>query len=174
MNNLKEINIKNHTCYYFDDVIKIEDLDFDNILLDEKSYKNILVYDIQNLFVPFIGANPLLVRFDKVHGFIGVYDRTRYLVLIEGEKYDFIYNNYISYKNKKWYTYVFSRNYAKIKVDLYDSLPLEKTLIFYYVIIHIKSVWNRDINHYYYNVFLEKVRINHQKILIINKFLYKL
>ena len=43
---LKEINIKNFTCYYFDDIIKIEDFDFDNILLDEKSHKNILICDI--------------------------------------------------------------------------------------------------------------------------------
>ena len=33
----KEIDIKNHTCEYFDDVIKTEDLDLDNILIDEKS-----------------------------------------------------------------------------------------------------------------------------------------
>ena len=32
-------NDKNCTCYYFDDTIKIEDFDFDNILLDEKSYE---------------------------------------------------------------------------------------------------------------------------------------
>ena len=46
MYNLKEINIKNLTCYYFDDMIKIEDFDFDYISLDEKSYENILVYSI--------------------------------------------------------------------------------------------------------------------------------
>ena len=45
-NELKEINIKNSTCYYFDDIIKIEDFDFDNISLDEKSYRHILFYDI--------------------------------------------------------------------------------------------------------------------------------
>ena len=32
---LKEIVIKNCTCYYFDDIIKIEDVDIDNILLGE-------------------------------------------------------------------------------------------------------------------------------------------
>ena len=32
------------TCCYFDDIIKIEDFDFVNTLLDEKSYENILVY----------------------------------------------------------------------------------------------------------------------------------
>ena len=36
---LKEIDFKNCTCYYFDDIIKIEDFDIDNILIDEKSYK---------------------------------------------------------------------------------------------------------------------------------------
>ena len=35
---LKEIDIKIRTCYYFDDIIKIEVSDPDNILIDEKSY----------------------------------------------------------------------------------------------------------------------------------------
>ena len=43
---LKDIDIKNCTCYYFDDIIKIEYFYLDNILIDEKSYKNILVYNI--------------------------------------------------------------------------------------------------------------------------------
>ena len=30
--------------------ITIKDFDLDNILIDEKSYKNILVYDISHLF----------------------------------------------------------------------------------------------------------------------------
>ena len=38
---LEEIDIKNHTCYYFDDIIKTEDFDLHNILIDEKSYENI-------------------------------------------------------------------------------------------------------------------------------------
>ena len=33
-------------CYYFNDIIKFEDFDFDKILLDEKSYEHILIYDI--------------------------------------------------------------------------------------------------------------------------------
>ena len=40
-NELKEIDIKNCTCYYFDDIVKIENLNLDNILMDEKSYKNV-------------------------------------------------------------------------------------------------------------------------------------
>ena len=32
----KKLCIKNRKCYYFNDIIKFEDFDFGNILLDEK------------------------------------------------------------------------------------------------------------------------------------------
>ena len=35
-------------------------------------------------------------------------------------------------------THAFSQNYAKIKIDSYNSLPLEETLTLHNVIIHIK------------------------------------
>ena len=37
-----------------------------------------------------IGAKPLCIRFDKINGFISVYDGTKYLVLFGVEKYDLI------------------------------------------------------------------------------------
>ena len=40
---LKEIDIKNLMCYYFDDIIKNVDIYFSNILLDKKLYENISV-----------------------------------------------------------------------------------------------------------------------------------
>ena len=74
MNNndkLKKIDIKNHTCYYFGGIIKIEDFNLDNILIDEKSFENILVFNISQK--------------------IRVYDGARYLTLFGSEKYDFMY-----------------------------------------------------------------------------------
>ena len=44
---LKEINIKNCACYYFNDLIEIEDFDLNNILIDEISIQNVLINDIQ-------------------------------------------------------------------------------------------------------------------------------
>ena len=38
---LKEFDIKNGTCYYFYDIIKIKDFNLDNVLKDEKSYEYI-------------------------------------------------------------------------------------------------------------------------------------
>ena len=45
-NEFKDVHIKNGMCYYFDDIIKLEDFDLDNILVEEKSHKNILIYCI--------------------------------------------------------------------------------------------------------------------------------
>ena len=45
-NELKNVHIKNCTSYYFNDIIKLEDFNLDNILTDEKSHENILIYDI--------------------------------------------------------------------------------------------------------------------------------
>ena len=38
-NELNIIDIKNCTCYYFNDIININDLEFDTNLLDEKPYE---------------------------------------------------------------------------------------------------------------------------------------
>ena len=46
----------------------VDNINVDRILLDKKSYKNILVYDILNKKV--IDANPLRIRFNKVDGII--------------------------------------------------------------------------------------------------------
>ena len=84
---LKEIDIKNRTCYYFDDIIKIEDFNLDNILVWK--YENILVYNIscKNLI-----AKPLGIRFNKIDEFVRVYDEAWYFVLFGSETYDSIYN----------------------------------------------------------------------------------
>ena len=69
-----------------------------------------------------------------------IYNRIRYLVRVKSD-----------------ITYVLFPNYAKIKVESYDSLPLVKILTFHNIIILIKSVFNKDKKKkYYQNVFLGK------------------
>ena len=60
---LKEIDIKNRTCYYFDDILAAMDIYSEDFLLDEKLYKNFLIYDIS--YKTFVGSKPLGIRFDK-------------------------------------------------------------------------------------------------------------
>ena len=78
------------------DIIKIEDFDPENILIDEKSYENIFVYIIS--YKTLIDVKPLRIRFDKINGFIRVYDGTRYL--LTAGKLDSIYNK-IRYKKEE-------------------------------------------------------------------------
>ena len=97
--------MKKRRVHYFDGIIKIEDFDFVNFLFHEKSYENILVYEIW--YKALIGAKPLSIRLDKVDGFIKVYDGTGYLLVLK--KYDAIYNRTRYLINKKnGYTCFFS------------------------------------------------------------------
>ena len=49
-----------------------------------------------------------------------------------------------------------NHNFGNIRIDSYNSSPIEKILTFYYVILLIKSVVNKNKNESYYNIILEK------------------
>ena len=46
MENIKEINIKNRTYYFFNDMINIKDFNSSSLKLGKKSYKDIGIYNI--------------------------------------------------------------------------------------------------------------------------------
>ena len=127
----------------------------DNILIDKKSHQNILTNDIS--YKTLIDRKLLQIRFDKIDRFIRIYVGTRYLTLFGSKKYDTIYNRIryvISLKGS--ITYIFYHYYAKIKVDSYHFLPIEKRSSLFNIIILINSVLNKDKNCYYYNIIFEK------------------
>ena len=51
MGNIKEINIKNRTYYFFDDMINIEDFDPNLLKTDKKLYQNIDICYIGHMTV---------------------------------------------------------------------------------------------------------------------------
>ena len=125
--------------YYFHDIIKLEDFELDNILVDEKPHENVLICDIS--YETLIGPKPLQTEFDKIDRLIRIEDGTRYLTLFGFENYDAIYNRtryFVSLKSS--ITYTFSYYFAKTKVDSCDSLPIEKRLTLHNLIILINSV----------------------------------
>ena len=46
MGNIKQINIKNQTYYFFHNMINIKDFDSSLLKIDKKIYKNIGIYNI--------------------------------------------------------------------------------------------------------------------------------
>ena len=85
--------------------------DFDNILLEqklyEKSFENISIYGIS--YKTFMDANSLHIVFDKVDGFIKVYDETRYLLLFGPKRYNVIYDR-IRYLVSQKHGFTYSKN----------------------------------------------------------------
>ena len=65
-------------------------INLDNILIDEKLHKNILICGIS--YKTLISSKPLRIRFDKIDGIIIIYDGTRYLTLFATENYNAIYD----------------------------------------------------------------------------------
>ena len=138
-NELKEIDIKNRMCYYFNDIMRVVDIDFYKLLLDERSNKNILTYDIS--YKTFMGTNPLRIKFDEIDGFIKVYDGIRNLVLFGPKRYNAIYDriNYLI-SEKSDITQNINHNVAKIRIYSYNPLTIVKTLTFHNAIIPISQL----------------------------------
>ena len=144
-------------CYYFVDIIRFWDggIEFTDILLEQKSYEtseNILIYDIS--YKTSMGAKPFLIRFSKIDGFIKIHNKVRYLGLFDYSYCDKICDK-IKYliTEKSDITDSIYDNFGRIRIDSFDSLPIEKILTFYNVVILIKSVVNKNKNEYCYNIF---------------------
>ena len=77
-NKLKEIN-KKIVHYFFDDKINIKNLDPNKIKIDEKSYKNILVYHIGYLMVKYLSYTTVI---NKIDGYIEESNGNKYLMIV--------------------------------------------------------------------------------------------
>ena len=75
-NKVKELDIKNQTYYFFDDIINIKDFDPNNIKMYEKSNKNVLISytgyvtmkDIK--YIKINSVSPLYFIFNKMNGYV--------------------------------------------------------------------------------------------------------
>lgn len=85
-NEFLKYDIKNHTYYYFADIVIVNIANYvelGNVLLDEKSYENILIYDAANRT---LYDAKFLCIFEKVEENIRKYDETKYLALFHSDK----------------------------------------------------------------------------------------
>ena len=74
MGSIKDINIKNRTYYFFNDMINIKDFDPNLLKIDKKSCKNIYIYYIWYItmkdHVNIHSVSPLYFVLDKADGYI--------------------------------------------------------------------------------------------------------
>ena len=87
-NKVKDVDIKNRTYYFFNDMINIKSFDLNNIKLDEESYKNILIQYIGYVkmkdwkYIKIYSVNPLYLYFNKLNEYFEEINENKYLTLV--------------------------------------------------------------------------------------------
>ena len=85
-NKVRDIHIKNRTGHFFNDIIDVKIFDPNNIKIDEKSYKNILIYCIGHVtiqkYLTICSVNPLRLIFRYVNGYFEEINGNKYLRLV--------------------------------------------------------------------------------------------
>ena len=161
---IKDIKIKNHTYYFFDDVINIKVFDPNNIDIDEKPYENILIYYIGYVTIKkdlkIYSVNLLYLVFTKGNGYFEDINGTKYLTLVPTnkrkekiKKYEEMWikiTDLIKSVIKKSDDY--NEKYMRIKFDTDNKLPLNKTIEIPIIAIVVSAVFHEN-NKYYPQVF---------------------
>ena len=83
MEKIKDINIKNRTFYFYDDMVNIKDFDSNLLKIDTKAVKHIAIYYIRYIIkkdkYQINSVNPLYLIAHEVDGFIEEKDGSKYL-----------------------------------------------------------------------------------------------
>ena len=140
MGTVKQINIKNRTYYFYNDIIDLEKFDAKLLKIDIKSYKNIGIYNIGYVTKKTIGdfmninsVNPLYLNITHSNGYIEEKGVNKYLVFDSTDenkelltKYDDAFNGIrdkIKEINNNECDY--EKDYMKIKFSSDNDLPLK-------------------------------------------------
>ena len=164
MRNIKQINIKNRTYYFFNDMINIEDFDSNLLKIDKLSYKNIDLYGIGYIIMKSISeyesinsVNPLYFIVGEVDGYIEENNGSKYSVFTSTDKkYRELCNrikNLIKTIGDKPSEY--GKDFMKVKFNSDDNLPFNKLLKLCMLTIIVGSVFQED-NKYYPQTFLDE------------------
>ena len=88
MGKVKEINVKNHTYCFYDDIINLKDFDASLLKVDKKDYKEIDIYYIGYITFEEIAnykninsVNPLYLIITEMIGHFKEKNENKYLVL---------------------------------------------------------------------------------------------
>ena len=89
MGNIKEINIKNRTYYFFDGMINIKEFDSNLLIIEKKSQENIDIYYIGSItmedsdYIKINSVSFLYLIIDKVDGYIEKMEINTQLLLLQ-------------------------------------------------------------------------------------------
>ena len=160
MGEVKQINIKNRTYYFYNDIIDLKKFDARLLKVDKKSYKNIDIYYIGYITIKKIGdyesiysVNPFYLRINHASGYIEEKNENKYLIFDSVDENKEVLKKYTDVLDgiKSKIKAIngseendYGKDYMKIKFNSDDDLPLNKPLKFHLMTIIIRSVFEED------------------------------
>ena len=139
MEKFKQINIKNRSYYFCDDMINIKNFHSNLLSINNKSHKEIDVCNIGYIIIKKFSAcenihnvNPLYLIIHSTTGHFKEKNIEKYLIIDLTDKYEEVWSGTKSeiktVNNRKELFY--EKNYARIGINTDDDLPLNKQLEF--------------------------------------------
>ena len=159
MDTTKQINIKNRTYYFYNDIIDLENFDTKLLKIDKKSYKDINIYNTGYVAKKKIddcmninSVNPVYLGITHANGYIEEKGMDKYLVFDSTDKNKELLKKYndvftrIKDKIKEINSNscAYEKDYTKIKFSSDDDLSLNKSLKFCLMTITIRCVFEED------------------------------
>ena len=150
MGETKELNIKNQTYYFLDDMINIKNFHSNLLKIDKKPYNDDYIYHIGYITIKKFSdcenthsVNPLYLIIRSATGYFIEKNGKKYLIIDLTEKYEKVFSGIRSeietLNGGKELSY--DKNYARIGVNTDDDLPLNKPLKFPTLTIIIRCVF---------------------------------
>ena len=153
MGGIKQLNIKNETYYFYDDIINIKNFQSNLLKIDKKPYKDFDIYYIGYITIKKFdkfsdhenihSVNPLYLIFQSVTGYFKEENGEKYLILDPIDKYKEVFSaikseiETINGGEKMYY----EKNYARIGVNTDDDIPMNKQIKFPTLTIIIRCVF---------------------------------
>ena len=166
----KQINIKNRTYYFYNDIIDLKKFDVRLSKVDKKSYKNNDIYYIGYItnkkiddYESIYSVNPLYLRIDHASGYTEEKDGNKYLIFHSVDENKEVLKKYADVWDgiKKKIKAIngdkqndYGKDYMKINFNSDDDLPLNKILRFHLMTIIIRCVFSED-GKFYPQLFLD-------------------
>ena len=153
MEKINQLNIKNNTYYFYDDMIDIKNFQSNLLKIDKKPYKDFDIYYIGYITIKKFdkfsdhenihSVNPLYLIIHSATGYFKQEYGEKYLILDPIDKYEEVFSGIKSEietinSGEKMY---YEKNYARISVNTDDDVPLNKQLKFPTLTIIIRCVF---------------------------------
>ena len=167
METTKEINIKNRTYYYYNDIIDLDEFDESKKKADKKGFNDIDIYYLGYEYKKKItdcnvikSVNPLYLRVVDIKGqFEKVKDDAWYLVISDkNDVYKKLVDIFESIKNeiieKTWNALEYDKDYMKINLESNNMFPTDEDVNIPIAAIVIRAIFAKN-GKYYLQLFLD-------------------